>query len=177
MTPSIAENSDDGLQSGEWHTVKQHGWFQSGLWESLSVETVVSGRVLKVDGHKNWRARHFVQFWVQVVRLGRVKMRFCKPASSQISRRSWWSRCLRLKSAAARLLGLRVRITPVARMSVSCECCLLSGRGLCERADLSRGVLPSVCVCVCVCVSVMRCNNNPLHLQWVGRRGHTKIES
>ena len=24
-----------------------------------------------------------------------------------------------------------------------------------------------VCVCVCVSVSVVRCNNNPLHLQWV----------
>jgi len=30
---------------------------------------------------------------------------------------------------------------------------------------------PTVCVCVCVCVSfsVIRCNNNPLHLQWVRR--------
>ena len=31
---------------------------------------------------------------------------------------------------AARLLGLRVRIPPEARKSVSCECCVLSGRGL-----------------------------------------------
>jgi hypothetical protein len=34
--------------------------------------------------------------------------------------------------AAARLLGLRVRIPPRAWMSVSCECCVLSGRGLCD---------------------------------------------
>jgi hypothetical protein len=34
-------------------------------------------------------------------------------------------------SKAARLLGLRVRIPPGAGMSVSCECCVLSGRGLC----------------------------------------------
>ena len=33
--------------------------------------------------------------------------------------------------AAARLLGLRVRIPPGSWMSVFCECCLLSGRGLC----------------------------------------------
>jgi len=33
---------------------------------------------------------------------------------------------------AARLLGLRVRIAPGARMSVSCECCVLSGRGVCN---------------------------------------------
>jgi hypothetical protein len=32
---------------------------------------------------------------------------------------------------AARLLGLRVRIPPGAWMSVPCECCVLSGRGLC----------------------------------------------
>ena len=32
-----------------------------------------------------------------------------------------------------RWLGLRVRITPDAWMSVSCECCVLSGRGLCVR--------------------------------------------
>ena len=34
-------------------------------------------------------------------------------------------------SAVARLLGLRVRIPPGAWMSISCECCLLSGRCLC----------------------------------------------
>jgi hypothetical protein len=35
-------------------------------------------------------------------------------------------------SAAARLLGLRVRIPPGAWMSVCCECCVFSGRGLCN---------------------------------------------
>jgi hypothetical protein len=34
-------------------------------------------------------------------------------------------------SAAARLLRLWVRIAPGAWMSVSCECCLLSGTELC----------------------------------------------
>ena len=29
---------------------------------------------------------------------------------------------------------------------------------------------------MCVSLSVIRCNNNPLHLQWVGRRGQTKKE-
>ena len=32
---------------------------------------------------------------------------------------------------AAQLLGLRFRNLPGARISVSCECCVLSGRGLC----------------------------------------------
>jgi len=48
--------------------------------------------------------------------------------------RSQWSRCLRRGSAAARLLGLRFRIPPGARMSVSCDCCIFSGRGSCDRS-------------------------------------------
>jgi hypothetical protein len=44
---------------------------------------------------------------------------------------SQWPRVLRRGPAAVRLLGLQVRIPPGAWMSVSCECCVLSGRGLC----------------------------------------------
>ena len=35
-------------------------------------------------------------------------------------------------SSAFRLLGLWVRIPPGAWVSVLCECCVLSGRGLCD---------------------------------------------
>jgi hypothetical protein len=45
--------------------------------------------------------------------------------------RSQWPRGLRRGSAAARLLGLRLPIPPEAWESVSCECCVLSGIGLC----------------------------------------------
>ena len=45
--------------------------------------------------------------------------------------RSRWPRSLRRGSATARLLGLRVRIPPGAWMYVSCECCVLPGRGVC----------------------------------------------
>jgi len=31
-----------------------------------------------------------------------------------------------------------------------------------------------VCLSVCMTLIVIRCNNNPLHLQWVGRRGQTE---
>jgi hypothetical protein len=34
-------------------------------------------------------------------------------------------------TVTARLLGLRVRIPPGTWMFVSCDCCVLSGRGLC----------------------------------------------
>jgi hypothetical protein len=46
----------------------------------------------------------------------------------------------RLGSAAARLLGLRFRIHPGAWMSVSCECCVLSGRGHCDGLPAECGV-------------------------------------
>jgi hypothetical protein len=71
-------------------------------------------------------------------------------------------------------------------MSVSCECCVLSGSGLCSGLNTHPEesypvvvvmvvvvvVVVFVCVCVCVCererdrerLSVIRCNNNTLHL-------------
>jgi len=45
---------------------------------------------------------------------------------------SQWPRGLRRGSAAARLLRSWVRIPPGAWMFVYCECCVLSGRGLCD---------------------------------------------
>jgi len=48
-----------------------------------------------------------------------------------VASRSQWSRGLRRWSAAAPLLGLLLRFPPGAWMSVSCECCELSGIGLC----------------------------------------------
>ena len=42
------------------------------------------------------------------------------------------TRTLRRRSAAARLLRLWVRIPPGAWMFVCCECCLLSGRDVCD---------------------------------------------
>jgi len=46
--------------------------------------------------------------------------------------RSQLPRGLRRRPAAAHLLRLRVRIPPGAWMSVCCECCVVSGRGLCD---------------------------------------------
>jgi hypothetical protein len=45
---------------------------------------------------------------------------------------SQWPRGLRRSSAAARPLGLWFRIPPEAWMLVSCECCVLSDRDLCD---------------------------------------------
>ena len=49
-----------------------------------------------------------------------------------MSRRSQWPRGLRRRSAVARLLTLWVWIPSGEWMSVWCECCMLSGRGLCD---------------------------------------------
>jgi len=85
-----------------------------------------------------------------------------------VTSRSSWPRGLRRRSAVARLLGLRVRIPPVAWMYFSCEYCCCTGRGFCVRP---RGC---VCVCVCVLLSVIKHNSNPLHPKWVGRRVQTE---
>jgi len=45
--------------------------------------------------------------------------------------RSQWPHSLRRRSAVTRLLRLWVRIPVGAWMFVSCECCVLSGRGFC----------------------------------------------
>jgi hypothetical protein len=60
-----------------------------------------------------------------------VKLTMIFPTDMQKENRSRWPRGLRRGSMAARLLGLRVRIPPRAWMSVSCEYCVLSGRGHC----------------------------------------------
>ena len=52
--------------------------------------------------------------------------------NTQIYSRSQWPRGLRHRSSAARLLRLWVRIPPEAWLFFCCECCVLSGRGLCD---------------------------------------------
>jgi hypothetical protein len=46
--------------------------------------------------------------------------------------RSQWPRGLRRRSSAARVLKLWVRIPPGSWLFVCCECCVLSGIGLCD---------------------------------------------
>jgi len=63
--------------------------------------------------------------------------------------RSHWPRGLRRRSAAVRLLRLWVRIPPGAWMYVGCECCVLSGGGLCDelitRPEESNRLWCAVC--------------------------------
>ena len=45
-----------------------------------------------------------------------------------------------------------VGTNPVRGMDVRCECCVLSGGGLCDGPIPRSEESYSVCVCVCVCV-------------------------
>jgi len=65
--------------------------------------------------------------WIQFTTFFLVSFRYIS-----ILCRSHWPRGLRPRSAAARLLRLWVRTSPGAWMSVCCERCVLSGRGLCD---------------------------------------------
>ena len=58
-------------------------------------------------------------------------------------------------STAARLLGLGFRISLGALMSLSCERCLLSGRGLCD-GPITR---QQESCRVCVSLRVNKCDN------------------
>ena len=74
--------------------------------------------------------------------------------------RPQWPPCLGCRSVAARLLRLWVRIPPGAWISVCCECCVLSGRGLCDEL-VTR---PEECYrlwCVVVCGLENSCTRRP----------------
>jgi hypothetical protein len=62
--------------------------------------------------------------------------------------RSQWPRGLRRGSAAARLLGLRVRIPSKSWLSLSYECCVSSGGNQCKGPIISPEESCRVCVCV-----------------------------
>jgi len=91
-------------------------------------------------GRLTWRDARVAVFFLE--------RRFQQFLSKLKTRRSHWPRGLRLRSAAAQLLGLRVRIPSWARMSV---CCVLSGGG-CDEPIPRPGKSYRVCVHVCVCV-------------------------
>ena len=67
-----------------------------------------------------------------------------------ITFRSQWPRGLRCRSAAARLLRSWVRIPPGAWMFVCCDCCVMSGRGLCDELITRPEESYRLC-CVVVC--------------------------
>ena len=61
-----------------------------------------------------------------------------------------------------------------AGISISCECFAFSSTGLCDW--LINRPEESYRMCVSVSLSVIKCKNNPLHLELVGRRRQNKKE-
>jgi hypothetical protein len=84
-----------------------------------------------------------------------------------------WLRALRSGSTATRLLRLRVRIFPGVLMSVSFECCVLSGGGFCDGPIRRRGESYRMCICHWVwrSATITICP-----YQWVGRRDKKEIK-
>jgi hypothetical protein len=64
---------------------------------------------------------------------------------------SQWQRGLMSVSAAARLLRLRIRISPEAPISVCYECCVLPGRDICDGL-ITRPEESYRLKCVAVCI-------------------------
>ena len=94
------------------------GWNLPLLWGWLCpTETCWKGCVNKCDLVNNCMCKYGICF--KCFTKGRM-------------RRSQWPRGLRRRSLAARLLRLWVSIPTGAWMFVCCECCVLSGRGLCD---------------------------------------------
>ena len=136
-----------------WNTVACWG-FESWVWGSVTRR--YSFYYARIFGE--WHASKNIIKYINLFLL------FFKPVCSAL--RSQWPRGLTQGSVATRLLGLRVLTQSGALMFVPCECCVLSGRGLCVGLitcpeESYRGC---ACVCACVSVSVIRCSNEPPHL-------------
>jgi hypothetical protein len=67
-----------------------------------------------------------------ILTLFKIKLHSQYEAKQPVAISFLYYSALKRGSAAARLLGLWVRILLGAWISVSCECCVLSGRGLCD---------------------------------------------
>ena len=72
--------------------------------------------------------------------------------SKSFKSRSQWPRGLRRRSVVACLLRLLVQIPPGAWMFVCCECCVSSGRGLCDGLIICLEESYQVCDWVSECV-------------------------
>jgi hypothetical protein len=101
-------------------------------WISLHVSPMNRRHQRRVSTKEYVRVTH--QFYIRSVKTYNCSCKYFNVGimgSLMLTCRSQWPRSLRRGSAAVRLLGLRVRLPLRAWMSVSCECCVLSVRGLC----------------------------------------------
>jgi hypothetical protein len=86
---------------------------------------------------QSFKTRKCMLTWRHIFNFSTLKLFF----SWSVYNRSRWPRGLKRECTANFLLGLWLLIPPRSSMSVSCECCMLSGRGLCDWPITRRGVL------------------------------------
>ena len=79
------------------------------------------------------KVKHFYQTFVNKYIVHPLDKYKKKSLITSFICRFYWPRGLRRRSAAARLLRSWVRIPQAGWMFVCCECCVLSGRGLCDK--------------------------------------------
>jgi len=112
--------------------------FTVQVWEILGKLDYRADRSSKLSGISvpsyQLTRRHISEYLNPIPRLSEKysKEFFYKIYFYKWPARYQWSRGIRFRSAAAGLLRLWVRIPPEAWKSLSCECCVLSGRGLCD---------------------------------------------
>ena len=96
---------------------------------SVTIEKIADLRCQREDsGHSIWKSdRNIKTGWRNGIIRSFIRIIVCNIILICWSQ---WPRDLSRRSVAARLLRLWVRIPPAAWMSVSCECCVLSCRGL-----------------------------------------------
>jgi hypothetical protein len=117
-----------------------------------------------------WRPSQYVSIGLYMYQINTnhdlVSFRF---GSVPLYGRSQWPPGLRRRCAAERLLESWVWIPPGAWMFASCECCVLSGRGLCDRPiPLPEESYRLWYVSECDQVKI---NNLDTYCEQVGRRG------
>jgi len=156
----------------DWTALQQQG----SLASTGSTQQVVQRNTHKKEGHRkkyyqsfqnlfqsqDWEDREgeekeqkkanvFVWTTITIHKLDvEYEKKKCITVRNTFNCRTLCPRGLRCRSAAARLLRLWVRIPPEAWMFICCECCLLSGRGLCdELITLPEESYRLWCVVVC----------------------------
>jgi len=113
----------------------------------------------------NFKVVHFVHLSYQIT-LSLTANKCTVSTFIACNGRSQWPRGLSRKSTAARLLGLWVRIPPGAWMFVCCECCVLSGRGLCDEL-ITRPEESYRLWCVVVCDLENLMNEEPYPINMI----------
>ena len=134
------------------------------LWLTTILEILLRHPLHILPLHPRSKFKHFAK------KTRDISYKVCKGILEQIICFNWicrsqWPRGLRCRSTAARLLGLWVRIPPGAWMFVCCECCVLSGRGLCDELITRREESYRLwCVVVCDLENLMNEEPYPINV-------------